>query len=118
MISIFQGLFLCFFVGVMTIIIQKYRMSALSFRSLFFWSLLWVAAAIVVLYPQMTTVVANHLGIGRGSDFILYISIALMFVILFRLQVKIELMNRDVTKVVRRDSLEHPNTQAPKHSND
>jgi hypothetical protein len=106
MISIFQGLFLCFFVGVMTIIIQKYRTSALSFRGLFFWSLLWVGAAVIVLYPQMATIVANHFGIGRGSDFILYISIALMFVILFRLQVKIELMNRDVTKVVRKNAIE------------
>lgn len=105
MISAFQILFLLFFAGVMLGIFQKYRASTLSLRGLFFWSLLWVAAAIIVLYPQIATIVANHFGIGRGSDFILYISIALMFVILFRLQVKIELMNRDVTKVVRREAM-------------
>jgi len=59
-----------------------------------------------VWWPDSTVIVANYLGIGRGTDLILYISLAVIFFILFRLHVKIESIGRDITKVVRKDSLD------------
>ena len=44
---------------------------------------------------------ANRLGIGRGSDLVIYISIAVLFFLLFRVHIAIERVNREVTKVVR-----------------
>ena len=80
-----------------------------------FWILFWLAADVAVLWPNSTTVLANALGIGRGSDLVLYISLAALFYLLFRLHVKVESINRDVTKVVRDKALDHENIKSLNH---
>lgn len=72
---------------------------------LVFWCLVWLAIAAAAIFPQWTVVLANRLGVGRGSDLVLYIAVALLLYIVFRLTVRIERMDRAITKVVRRDAL-------------
>ena len=57
-------------------------------------------------WPNGTTILANNLGIGRGADLILYISIVILFYLVFKLHVKLESVGRDIAKVVRQDSLD------------
>jgi len=57
------------------------------------------------LFPDSTTLFANRLGIGRGSDLITYVSLAIVFFVLFRLHVKLHEIERDITSVVRKDAL-------------
>lgn len=102
---IFQALFLVASLGAMGGIFAKRKKGELSFRSSFFWILLWIAADVAVFWPNTTTIIANILGIGRGTDLVLYVSVVLVFFILFRLHVKLEVINRDITKVARRDAL-------------
>ena len=85
---------------------KRKRDGQLGQKGAFFWILFWVVADLAALYPNSTTVIANHFGIGRGADFILYIALAAIFYLLFKLHIKIEILGRDVTKVVRRDALE------------
>jgi len=42
---------------------------------------------------------------------IIYISVAVIFYLLFKLNVKLDSLNRDVTKVVRRETLEEVNKE-------
>jgi hypothetical protein len=44
----------------------------------FFSALLWLAAAAAIANPDLTTIAAGMLGIGRGADLLLYI-LALLF---------------------------------------
>jgi len=71
-----------------------------------FWMFFWVLADVVVFFPDSTTLFANRLGIGRGSDLITYVSLALVFFVLFRLHVKLHEIQRDITSLVRKDALE------------
>mgnify|MGYP001574194042 FL=1 len=73
---------------------------------LVFWCLVWLAIASAAIFPQWTVVLANRLGVGRGSDLVLYVAVALLLYIAFRLTVRMERMDRAITKVVRRDALE------------
>ena len=70
-----------------------------------FWVCFWLIAAIAVFLPTSITLLANYLGIGRGTDFVFYVSLITIFYILFKLHVKVEMIARDVTKVVRREAL-------------
>jgi hypothetical protein len=74
-------------------------------QAAFFWSLVWVGAALVVFFPDVTFRLSRLFGIGRGADFVLYTGMAVLFVVIFRLELKIERMNRDITRVVRTDAL-------------
>lgn len=103
----FQIFFIAFSLLAIGNVWKRKKIRELGPKGACFWILFWLGADAVVLWPGITTIIANLFGIGRGSDFILYISIAVMFFILFKLHVKIERMNREVTKIVRKNVLEN-----------
>lgn len=106
MLIIFQILFILFALFALVAVVQRKRAGQLDARGVFFWIFFWLAGAFAVLWPGSTQMIAGYLGIGRGTDLVLYVSIVLIFYLLFHLQVKIERINRDVTKVVRGKALE------------
>lgn len=106
MLLIFQSLFVLFALAAVFGVYQKRRENLLSIRGMFFWIAFWVLAALVVWFPSTTSMLADRLGIGRGTDLVVYVSLACIFYVLFRLHVKLEKINRDVTKVVRRETIE------------
>ena len=101
----FQLVFLVFSLVALWGVFEKLQNGSLSSRGALFWALLWIIADGVVLFPESATILGNQLGIGRGADFVLYIAIVVILFVLFRLQVKIESMNRDMTKIVREKAL-------------
>ena len=107
MIIIFQTLFTLFAFFAIFSVVKRKKAGEIGKKGAFFWILFWLATLVAVLWPNSTNVLANALGIGRGADFVLYISIIVIFYLLFRLHIKIEGVSRDITKVVRKDSLEN-----------
>lgn len=85
---------------------QKYRISAITAREFFLWLCFWLLAALVVLFPKTTDAVARFLGIGRGADLIVYIGMIILFAGLFFFLVRLERLERDVTKIVRKMALD------------
>lgn len=96
-----QFLILAFAVFALARALAQFRAGHL--RLVFFacWLVLWVAVGVVAVLPQSTTILANAVGVGRGSDLIVYVSLAVLFYLSFRLFVKIEDTQRDITKLVR-----------------
>lgn len=107
MIFLFQSLFLIFVFFAFWNVVKRKRDGALGPKGMWFWLVFWLFAGIAVLYPNSTQVIAGYLGIGRGADLVLYVSLAVIFYLLFKLHVKIEVVGRDITKVVRREALEN-----------
>lgn len=99
---ILGGIILLILVGVL----QRFRARHLSARSSLLWGFVWVCAGVALIFPETTTIIANHLGIGRGTDFVLYIGFAFIFFLLFRIQLKIETLSREITVAVRKDAIE------------
>lgn len=106
MLILFQILFILFSVFALVSVIKKGEQGVLGRKGIAFWVLFWLVADVAVLWPDSTSILAHALGIGRGTDLIVYISVAVMFYVLFRLHVKIEEIGRDVTRVVRKEALE------------
>ena len=105
-IILFQIIFLVFSALAIGAVLQRRKKGDLSARAAWFWAWFWILADIAVLWPDAVTRVANRFGIGRGTDFVLYVSLAVMFFLLFRFHVKLEGISREMTKVVRRDALD------------
>jgi len=72
----------------------------------FLWLFFWLIAGIIVWIPNATNTAAQFLGVGRGADLVFYASILILFYILFRIYLRLEKMERDITKVVRKNSLD------------
>ncbi|TAN32757.1 DUF2304 domain-containing protein [Patescibacteria group bacterium] len=95
-----------FFVFAMVKVIGRWRGGELSARAAVLWILFWLAGVVVVILPHSTSYFANLLGVGRGVDLAVYLSVALLFFAVFRLTVRIERLNKDITKLTRRTALE------------
>ncbi len=66
-----------------------------------FWILVWMLVLVAVIRPELTTQLAKKLGIGRGVDVALYISIVTLFYLNFRSNVMIENLRHEITRLTR-----------------
>jgi hypothetical protein len=80
---------------------SKYRDHTLSLIESLLWSLLWLAIGVVFWQPEITSRLALFFGIGRGADLIVYVAIVVIVYLLFRLFVRVDKMDRQMTKLVR-----------------
>lgn len=101
MINLAQVLLLTLAILVMILVILRYRQRRIGALPFFLWLLLWIGAAIVILFPNSTMVVARLLGIGRGADLVLYLGVILILYLLFRMFVRLEYLDREITQIVR-----------------
>ena len=83
---------------------QKNKISLLSFL---IWFLLWLAVLIVFWLPDSTTYLAAWFGIGRGADLVVYISILVIFYMIFRIFIRLNKIENEITKVVREDAIKN-----------
>ncbi|MFH1401078.1 MAG: DUF2304 family protein [Nanoarchaeota archaeon] len=86
----------------------RLRASDISSREFMFWSLVWVCLVITVYIPSLSTFVATALGLASGSNLLVYIGIIVLFYLVFRLYVKIEDLEHQITKLVRHIAMERP----------
>lgn len=77
------------------------REGSIGWGMFIFWTLIWVLAIVAVVKPDLTQEMANELGIGRGVDAAIYISIVVLFYLNFRGNVSIENLRHEITKLTR-----------------
>lgn len=104
-ISMLQGLALVFSLFALSRVILRTRDSKLTLKEFVFWTFIWVSLLSVVFFPEYTTILAKYLGIGRGIDVIVYLSVAILYYMLFRLYIKFEEREQEMTKVIREIAL-------------
>ncbi len=63
--------------------------------------LLWIAAAVAVLWPELTTQAAKVVGIRRGADLLLYCTVIAMIVGFLMVYVRLRRLRREMTLLVR-----------------
>ena len=103
---IIQILLIIFFLFAIVKVVGRWRAGGLTAGGLVGWLVFWLAAGVVVLLPNSTAYFAKIAGIGRGADLVVYVALAAVFFIIFKLMVKIELLNKDITKLARKISLD------------
>ena len=106
MLILFQILFILFALFAIVTVVKRKQDSYLGPKAMFFWVCFWLVATVVVVWPNSVQIIADHIGIGRGSDLVIYVSVAAIFYLLFRLNIKQEGLRRELTKVVRKRAIE------------
>lgn len=62
----------------------------------------------LVWQPQASTAIANALGVGRGADLLLYVYVALSFVLLISLLLRIKSLHEQLTELARAIAIANP----------
>jgi len=101
MISILQAIVTLFIIFALSRAIFRFKDKQINTLELVFWCLLWIAVGVVLFMPQLTNPIARLLNVGRGIDVPVYLSIVLLFYLVFRLYVNLDAQNQNITKLVR-----------------
>ena len=88
-------------------VIAKFRRGELKPAEFAMWLIFWLAVGVAFITPESLTKLANLLGIGRGADLVLYVAVVVVFYLMFRIFVRLEKMEHEITKVVRKEALEN-----------
>lgn len=99
--TLLQVFTIAFLIFAISRAILRFREGALTSKEFIVWDIFWIFIGVVILYPKATIKLAEILGVGRGVDAVLYLSIMLLFYLIFRVYVRIESMEHNITKIIR-----------------
>jgi hypothetical protein len=98
---------LFFIVYVISRVAIKYAAGDITVRELSVWVVFWLLVAAAVLWPKKTDVIAQYVGVERGADLLVYVSVAVLFFIVFHLLLRLKKMDQTITRVVRSEALKN-----------
>ena len=100
-----QIILIIFFIFAIIKVIGRFRVGDLRVSEMVLWIIFWLVAGIIVISPDSTFYFARLVGVSRGADLVVYVALVLLFFIVFKLIVKIEKIDRDITKIIRKSAL-------------
>ncbi len=90
----------------LSVVWKRLREGVIGFREAILWSIVWIAAGVVVILPETTSVLARVLGVGRGVDVAVYAGIVLLFFLVFKIFLHLDRLEAKMTELVRREALQ------------
>ena len=74
------------------------------------WILLWIGAAVSIADPNLLVRAAHFLGIGRGADLVLYLSVISSFAAFFVTYLRFRRVEEQLTTIVRHIAIREAET--------
>lgn len=94
------------FIALVAIIYLYQRISQnKSPMSYILWGIIWFFIIIFAFVPELSSHIAGFFGISRGLDFLVIVATLLMFYLIFKLYMRIDKLQQDMTKIVREIAL-------------
>lgn len=86
--------------------VQRRRRGRLALRDFCLWLALWVSGGVLVLVPEHSNDLARILGVSRGADLVLYLSVVVLFYLVLQAHARIEYVRSDITELTRHLALQ------------
>ena len=100
-VALVKILFTIFAVFAWSRAIIRFNAKDLNFKELIFWSLVWILMIVLVFVPGKTNFLAKMIGMDRGNDAMFFLAIVALFYASYRLYVKSNEQEKEITKLVR-----------------
>ncbi|MEM2916072.1 MAG: DUF2304 family protein [Candidatus Woesearchaeota archaeon] len=107
-ISVLQVIVVVFALFAWSRALLRLRDRKVSIGEFIFWSLIWAAVIVTSLLPQTANIASKFFGISRPIDLAVYISILLLLYLTFRIYVKHDQLEQEMTKLVREIAVRLP----------
>ena|SRR3990167_3119194 len=113
---IFQWILMLFALLTLLRARRQYTRKRISRSWFFIWSLLWVGIFIAAAMPRTLDAIAGLVGVARGADLFVYLAVLILLTGVFRLLIKVNQVERQITQLVRALALQQ--ADRPKHNGD
>jgi len=87
------------------IVLIRFRKKQISLREFTLWGVFWIILSVFIVYPELMSRIANLFGVQRGVDVISYFALILLFYLMFKINVRMEKIEQDITKIVKEEAL-------------
>ena len=95
-------IFLAIIIGLIIVrLFLKLKKNEIGLLNFSIWLIFWLGALSVSLFPDLSSILARFLGIGRGADLIIYFSLILIFYFIFSFEVRVREIDQKIDQVVR-----------------
>lgn len=101
-----QAILLSIILIIVVLLVRQWQRRQIPIHWMVFWLAIWVGAATIIWQPEITSYIANRVGVRRGADLAIYSSVVLLFYIIFRLLLRIERLERLMTTLVSEIALQ------------
>lgn len=101
-------IFIAFAVFAWSRAILRLRDREISVWEFMLWTLIWISVIVVTVFQDVLVAVSEIVGISRGTDLAVYVSIVALFYLLFRLYVRVDKQNQEMTRLVREIAIQNP----------
>ena len=101
----FQVIITIFVIYALYRVIIQFYSKEISRMEFFFWIIFWLSVLTIGVFPSIINYIANIIGVGRGVDVAIYFSILIIFYLIFKIFVRIDKIDKDLTKIVRKVSI-------------
>lgn len=96
-LRIIATIFIAFFISRAYL---RFKDKLLSLSNFIFWLMIWISTLVFIFDPELSSFIAKIIGLGRGADALFLLSIILLFYLVFRLYVKIDMIDKNLTTFV------------------
>ncbi len=104
-ISPIKFLLLAVIALILTRMFFRFRSKDISSVQFYGWLAVWLLGITVIVFPNITTYLADKAGLGRGVDLVIYTSIILGYYLIFKLFVYLGRVEKELTALVRAQAL-------------
>jgi small membrane protein len=80
---------------------SKFKNKEISNKEFFLWMVFWLLVIGATIWFKQTDIIASFFGVEKGADLAIYISIITLFYLIFKIIVKLDKIEKDITKLVR-----------------
>ena len=112
-----------FFVQILIVIFALFALSRAVLRikdneitigEFLMWSFVWTILIVFAFIPSFMTEISDFIGIGRGVDLLVYGGLILGFYMIFKIYVKMENIQQEITSLTRTIALTNQNEKRTK----
>lgn len=109
----FQYLMLTLILALAIVTLRSATRGLIRKRIVVFWLFVWGSSGFALVWPESTAIVARALGIGRGTDLVLYVSVIVMLTGFFYVYSRFRRMDRQMTELVRKLAIDRARPPGP-----
>ena len=82
-------------------LVMDLKKGKITLNKFYLWALVWIALAVIVFFPGIVFFLASLIGIERARDLPIYAAIIILFYIMFKISIKTERIEQEITTLVK-----------------
>lgn len=92
----------------------SYKKQELSKPFTLLWIICWLLILVLIFYPNFLSNIARILGIGRGVDLAIYLSVITIFYLLYKIFVRFNEIEKQITQIIREIAIKNKRSHKKK----